>query len=172
MNKAIELLQEFDIRLDNDRESRRGRDRMDDPHMRDREDDPRMDRGREERPRIDDEDDFDFEVDGRDDREEFDDVGGDDIPAGLSDVDDDDGTFGDERKIDITDRLKKLLSRRGEGEIDDPRGMDRDDELRLSDFDDDFDDDDDLDDFDLDSDLDDDLGAMRRERRPEPDRRF
>jgi hypothetical protein len=161
MNKAIELLQEFDIRLDDDRESRRGRDRMDDP---------RMDRGREERPPIGDEDDdFDFEIGGRDDRGELDDVEGEDIPSGLSDVDDDDGTFGDERKIDITDRLKKLLSRRGEDEIDDHRGMDRDDELRLSDFDDD---DDDLDDFDLDSDLDDDLGAMRRERRPEPDRRF
>ena len=65
-----------------------------------------------------------------------DEFGDEGLPRGLDDVDSEDGEFGGERKVDITDRLKSLLSRRGETEdelddkIDTPRS------LRLSDVED------------------------------------
>ena len=57
------------------------------------------------------------------------------FPDGLDDVDDEDGEFGGERKVDITDRLKSLLARRGETEDDLDSKMDSP-ELNLSDIDD------------------------------------
>lgn len=139
MNEVHKLLQEFSIRM-NDRDDRDDRDRPRDPDMGD-----------------DDEFDFDLGSDGEDDEfdsrgyddSEFDDrdpdLDGepgmdssyDDFPDSLDDVDDGDGEFGGERKVDITDRLKQLLRRRGEG--DDEFGDEFDGEspeLNLSDIDD------------------------------------
>ena len=151
-NTAIELLKEFDIRFGRDEE--RDQDRR--PTSRD----PRFDRTREE-PTLGDAGERDF--DGMDDGDDFDfEMGGDgspesseldDFPTGLGDVDSEDGNFGDERKVDITDRLKKLLARRGElDDTPDEEGLERDPELRLSDMDDDMNDDG-LDDFEVEDDF-------------------
>lgn len=147
-NEVYKLLNEFSIRM-NDRPER--------PSM---DDDDEFDfdlTGREDR--FDSEDEFvdrefgapddDSDFDGMDfdqDELEFgdfergepdDEFGNEGLPRGLDDVDADDGEFGDERKVDITDRLKRLLARRGEteDELNDKIG-DTPRSLSLSDVDD------------------------------------
>lgn len=146
-NEVYKLLKEFSIRM-NDRPER--------PSMDDEEEfdfglsggDERGDTEDEFSDREFDMDDADSDFDGMDfdqDELEFgdfergepdDEFGNDGLPRGLDDVDPDDGEFGDERKVDITDRLKRLLARRGEtqDELDDKIG-DTPRSLSLSDVD-------------------------------------
>lgn len=146
-NEVYKLLKEFSIRM-NDRPER--------PTMDDDEDEFDFDLSGDDDFESDDY--MDREFDGSDDDSEFDgmdfdqdelefgdyergepddEFGNDGFPRGLDDVEPDDGEFGDERKVDITDRLKRLLARRGEteDELNDKIG-DTPRSLSLSDVDD------------------------------------
>lgn len=121
-NVVHDLLNEFSIKM-NDRDDS---ERFDDP--RDMESDDEFDfdlsSGEDgefddrDRPRGEEGDDLDLDSEYDDFDDDDSEMGSsfDDFPDSLGDVDDDDGEFGGERKVDITDRLKKMLARRGEGE--------------------------------------------------------
>ena len=118
-NKVYELLNEFSIRM-NDRPERRPEDERDDEFDFSFDDDSAFDDSSVD---MDMDMDMDMDFDSEDDfvdrefnRPDDDEFGGEEFPDGLDDVDAADGEFGGERKVDITDRLKKLLGRRGETE--------------------------------------------------------
>jgi len=193
-SEVHKLLQEFNIRMDGRGEGRRTKPSFDDRNR--GMDDGDDDFGLGDMDRDMDDDEFEFGSDddmddefGSDDMDrgmdddEFE-FGSDDVPPGLDDMEDD-GTFAGERRVDITDRLKRLLSRRGESEdeFNDTISDRGDDDFDLSSLDDysgpsdrmrGHDDVDPMDDLsDLDSDDDDTFGRERPEsprERPERSR--
>lgn len=134
------LLREFNIRMDSSGESQRTRPQPDDSDDEDFSFD--FDTGRTGSDMdFSGDDDFGNDFSGDDGLEsEFgDDFEGDEeLPPGLDDMEDDDGTFAGERRVDITDRLKKMLSRTG-ASADDFGGVDdmgKEPEFDLSSLDD------------------------------------
>lgn len=134
MNELTKLLKEFNIKMDDERE----RDPLE-PEMDGGDDEFDFNISGDDTGEFDTEDEFgDFERDQPDD--EFgnfpdmdDNMDDEDLPMGLSDMEDEEGEFNGERKVDITDRLKKMLARQdGTGEEMDDEGED----FNLSDVDD------------------------------------
>lgn len=155
MKHLYSLLEEFSIRMDDEDDFDRSRE-FDLNDESDDEFDFDFDAEKSEKSDVDFDFDFDsgsldfergsgrFDMDAKDDsfenelssrsRPRFDDSE-EDLPRGLSDVDDDDGEFAGERKVDITDRLKQLLGSKNRDHSDEiERPKER--SPRLSDFDD------------------------------------
>ena len=136
-NEVYKLLQEFSIRM-NDRPER----------PEEEEDEFDFDLSGENRDEYDtpddesefggldfDKDDLEFgDFDKGEPEDEFGNFGSSGM-AGLDDVDDGDGEFAGERKVDITDRLKDLLAKRGDADREFDSKMDAPD-LNLSDIND------------------------------------